>query len=355
MDTPQLEALLAPISPEQPGGRDVGYSTEFDDIRKLRKGDDPTLSQGEWVREIRTPQWPKVRDLCETVLKTRSKDLQAACWYTESLTQLEGFSGLSFGLKVLDGLLARFGNSSSSALFPADLEEQIAKLEWLNAEMPMVIQSIPMTSPKVGGYSQIKWEESRLVENLGARDPKVKDAAIAEGKLSGEAWDKAASASGQAFYLKLFEQIRDARGCFDSFERRVDQSYAKESPSLGDLRDALEGCADLASQMLKRFGIDPRVEASSAAAPTLNLDAPVPPIFAPMPSGPIPSRSEAIRRLREVAKYFRDHEPHSPVGPLVERAARWGEMPLSQWLTRVIKDENTLNQLRELLDLHPEL
>ena len=355
MDNAQLEALLAPISPEQPGGGDVGYSVEFDDIRKLRKGDDPSLSQGEWVREIRTPQWPKVRELCETILKTRSKDLQAACWYTEALSKLEGFAGVSFGLRVLDGLLARFGDARSPALFPADLEEQIAKLEWLNAELPMVIQSIPMTSLNVGGHSQLRWEESRLVENLGVRDPLAKDQAIAEGKFSGEAWDRAANASGQAFYLKLREQIQDARGCFDRFERRVDQRYAKETPSLGDLRNALEGCADLTSQMLKRFGIDPRGEASSAAAPTLNLEPLAPAMLAPVSSGSIPSRAEAIRGLREVAKYFREHEPHSPVGPLVERAARWGEMPLSQWLTRVIKDENTLKQLRELLDLHPEL
>lgn len=355
MDTSQLEALLAPISPEQSGGTDVGYSTEFDNIRKLRKGDDPSLSQGEWVREIRTPQWPKVRDLCETILKTRSKDLQVACWYTEALSQLEGFPGVSFGLQVLDGLLARFCGASPVALFPADLEEQIAKLEWLNAGMPMMIHSIPMTSPKVGGYSQLKWEESRLVENLGVRDPKTKEEAISEGKLSGDAWDKAASASGQAFYLRLFEQIQDARSCFETFERRVDQRFAQESPNLGDLRDAFEECADLASQMLKRFGIDPRVEISAAAAPTLNLDATPQLVSASVPAGPIPSRAEAICRLREVAKYFRDYEPHSPVGPLVERAARWGEMPLSQWLTRVIKDENTLNQLRDLLDLHPEL
>ena len=46
----------------------------------------------------------------------------------------------------------------------------------------MVINGIPMTSPKVGVYSRLKWEESRLVENLGLKDPRAKEAAIAEGK-----------------------------------------------------------------------------------------------------------------------------------------------------------------------------
>jgi len=74
----------------------------------------------------------------------------------------------------------------------------------------------------------------------------------------------------------------------------------------------------------------------------------------PQSSDAIRSSTDAIRRLREIAIYFRTHEPHSPVGPLAERAARWGEMPLDEWLTRVIRDETTLSHLRELLDLRPE-
>ena len=44
------------------------------------------------------------------------------------------------------------------------------------------------------------------------------------------------------------------------------------------------------------------------------------------------TRDEAIRQLREVARFFRATEPHSPVAYLAEKAARWGEMPLHEWL-----------------------
>jgi type VI secretion system protein ImpA len=351
-----LEALLAPISPDLPKGADTAYSQEWDDIRRLREGDDP-YPQGEWVREIQTPQWPKVRDLCESLLKTKSKDLQVSCWYAESMIHLEGFPGLTFGLKVLDGLLSRYWEAGPSSMFPEDVEERIGRFDWLNAKLPMVIRSVPMTSPKVGGYSHVKWEESRLVENNGARDAKAKEQDIAEGKLSGEAWDKAASASGQGFYIRLYEQVQGARQTFEELERRIDQRFSQDAPNLNGVREALKACHELANQMLKRFGVDPQIEAAAAAAaPTINLDHPVA-VAAPAaaPSGPIASRADAIRKLREVAKYFRDHEPHSPVGPLAERAARWGEMPLEQWLSKVIKDDSTLNQLRDLLDLQPEM
>ena len=70
----------------------------------------------------------------------------------------------------------------------------------------------------------------------------------------------------------------------------------------------------------------------------------------PQFSGPIRSRDEAVNQLREIARFFRDTEPHSPVALLADRAARWAEMPLEQWLSTVIKDDVTLGQLRELLD-----
>lgn len=357
MTPAHLETLLSPIAADRPTGTDESFSPECDEIRKLRKGDDPSLSQGEWVREIRPPQWPKVRDLCESILRTKSKDLQVACWYTEAIVYMEGFPGLAFGLKLLDGLLARYGDAE---LFPQDPEERIAKLEWFNAQMPLVIKNIPMSSPKAGGYSFLKWEESRLVENQGMRDPKAKESAIADGKLSGEGWDKSATASGQAFYLRLFEQIQAGRKAFEEIEARTENLFQQDAPSLEGAREALNNCHELANQMLRRFGLDPSLEVAVAAAPTLNLDAQAmaptqPSSTATAYQGPIGSRTEAIRRLREVAKYFRDHEPHSPVGPLAERAARWGEMPLEQWLSRVIKDEGTLGQLRDLLDLQPEL
>jgi len=339
----------------------MAHAQEFDEIRKLRKGDDPLLAQGDWVCEIRTPQWARVRELCEDLLATQSKDLQVACWYTEAMTHLEGFQGLDQGLQVLEGLLTHCWSEDACTLFPTDPDERIARFEWLNAQLPTVINSAPMTAPGNGGYSRMEWEESRAVENLGLRDPRAREEALAEGKLSGEAWDKAASASGHPFYSTLAQQLGGLQARFQSLERLIEQRFSPDPPDLGAIRKALDGCCELAAQSLKRFApTNPREESVAAAALTVNLDAP-PPIPSPRLSEPIQgmtasvsSRTEAIHQLHLVAKYFRTHEPHSPVALLVERAARWGEMSLEHWLSQVIKDQNTLGQLHELLDLRGE-
>jgi predicted component of type VI protein secretion system len=62
-------------------------------------------------------------------------------------------------------------------------------------------------------------------------------------------------------------------------------------------------------------------------------------------------RADALCRLAAVAEFFRRTEPHSPVAYLVQRAVRWGEMPLEEWLREVIHDESVLGQLRETLGL----
>ena len=68
-------------------------------------------------------------------------------------------------------------------------------------------------------------------------------------------------------------------------------------------------------------------------------------------SGPIATRDDALRRLIEVAQFFRRTEPHSPVAHLCEKAAEWAQMPFDQWLGTVIKDEGSLNHVRELLGI----
>ena len=71
-------------------------------------------------------------------------------------------------------------------------------------------------------------------------------------------------------------------------------------------------------------------------------------------AGPIRSRAQAIGQLQEIAAFFRRTEPHSPVAYLAEKAAKWGTMPLHEWLRTVVKDDSALLRMEELLGVEPE-
>ncbi|GLQ32889.1 ImpA family type VI secretion system protein [Litoribrevibacter albus] len=59
-------------------------------------------------------------------------------------------------------------------------------------------------------------------------------------------------------------------------------------------------------------------------------------------NGEIISRDHAFNELRKVADYFLKTEPHSPVYMLIERAIRWGYMPLPALLQELVGDNDAV-------------
>ena len=343
MASPLSDSFWTPITADRPGGPDLALAPELDELRAARKGDDPGLAQGDWVRELHPPQWPRVRELCETILATRSKDLQVACWYAEALARLEGFPGLARGLATVDGILDRFWDSCHPALEGPSAEARIGRLEWADRNLALAARMIPLTAVEAGGHTWLQWEEARAVDNLGLRNPQARDAAVREGKLSGEAIQKAVLGSGAAFYAVLQDGIGAARSACRGLQATLERRLGAENPGLEILAEALAACAEFTGQARQRF-FPP---APGAPAPA---QAPPPPA-----SGPLRSRAEAILTLRATATFLQATEPHSPVALLVARAARWAELSFDAWLAEVIKDPQTLAQLRELLNLEQEI
>jgi type VI secretion system protein ImpA len=340
----------------------------LDEIKEARRSDDPTLAQGDWVRDLKTANWNAVISICENLLQKRTKDLQIIAFYAEASARKNGFSGLATGLQVLEGSLDRFWES----LFPTledGPEERISRLEWLDATVGDAVRDLPMLPASAGGHSWSKWQESREVENLGLKNPELKAEAIQAGKLSGEAFDKAVKQAGSSWFKQIHPEILAAQQACTAIIARLDQCLGADAPSMERLKAAIEGCDALARNLRGKFealppqGADPAPaapaprakEAAAATAAPQPFPQQGPPASPyPDPEAALRARVQAIDQLRQVATYFRTYEPHSPVAPLVERAARWGEMNLESWLTEVVPDETVLTTLKTLLDFREE-
>jgi type VI secretion system protein ImpA len=132
----------------------------------------------------------------------------------------------------------------------------------------------------------------------------------------------------------------------------MDERFGRQTPGMGLLKQSLDQVRSLIDKVVKEKRllepdpVDSETVAVSgngtyAAGPSSDGTA--------SPAGPIRTRQDAINRLKEVAAYFRQTEPHSPVSYLVERAVKWSQMPLESWLASVIKDSTVLDSLRETL------
>jgi type VI secretion system protein ImpA len=135
-------------------------------------------------------------------------------------------------------------------------------------------------------------------------------------------------------------------------DRAMDERFGRQTPGLGDLKKTLDAIRSLIGNIVKEKRVSEPYshELTEAAAEGTNGNGNVAANGA-SPTGSIRARVDALTRLGEVADYFRINEPHSPVAYLVQRAIKWGQMPLELWLEDVIKDGGVLGQLRDTLGL----
>jgi len=350
-----LETLLSPISADHPEGEDLSYSELFQKINEARRADDPALAQGDWAAPLKVADWSKVRQLCEEGLCDDSKDLQLAAWYTEAITHLEGFPGAASGLRLIGELMRRFRET----LYPNDPDERIGKFTWLSTQLGITLRQVPLTMPQHGGYDWFRWEETRTIANLQRLGGNAYDKAIKDGKLPVGSFEKSARESGADWYRILLEDLVETGVALEELDSVTEECFGEEAPSFAEIREALSACQDVARRLYELCGGLPNQLATNVQP---GLDSPSDEQASTVPlsgstasaMGPVKSRADAIHQLREIAQYFRMHEPHNPVALLAERAAKWAEMPLEHWLKTVIKDAPTLAQLRELLDFRPD-
>jgi type VI secretion system protein ImpA len=101
--TVDIDAILKPISGDKPCGVDPRDGVSFELLKEARREED-AASQGDWKREVKVADWPKVIQIATKVLSTEGKDLQVVAWLAEGLVKKHASAGLRDGLKVLRGV-----------------------------------------------------------------------------------------------------------------------------------------------------------------------------------------------------------------------------------------------------------
>jgi|ERR1051326_129678 type VI secretion system protein ImpA len=353
-----VDALLTPIPGDNPAGENLQYSGIYDEIREARRADD-NLTKGDWEHEPKLSEWPKVVELSTTALANQAKDLQVGAWLVEAVVQLYGFAGLRDGLKLMRGLQEQFWDRLYPEIEDGDLDGRANALAAMDARLEIPLKSVPITKSGTGvDYSYIQWEEStkfEIPENLDnlesdayTRFVALKAEAEAANKTTGDVWRKAKDATRRAFYEDTFKLLNECWAEFQALDKVMDEKFAQQTPGLGTLKKTLEAIRAQIEKLVKEKRIlepDPILDAE-AGVTNAEGDG-----QAASTGGELRGRAEALRQLAEVAQYFQRTEPHSPVAYLVQRAIKWGHMPLEVWLEDVIKDGATLGHLKETLGI----
>lgn len=340
------EALLQPISEDQPEGESLRYEGTWDRIQEARRQDDPHLPQGVWKTPRKQADWSAAAELCVEALSTRSKDLRIAAWLTEAWTTLFGVQGTTQGLRVVQGLCERFW----ARLYPAledDAEARVAPIAWLDDHIDVILRTRPITTARADGkpgFTLSDWNEALKLTALSPKDRKALRVGTPEGPPTRADILALASRTSPEELATLRASTDQALETLQALEGLFRERLGSEARGLGRLRRALQELREF----VRLVGGD--AEPAAQGEPEAEAEeTPAAPAAATPSAGPIRSRAEAYRRLAEAADFLLRTEPHSPTPYLVRRAIAWGDMSLVELLDELVQHKDTMKDIRELL------
>ena len=366
-----IEPIRTPISEDAPSGVNVKPLGVYDDIKALRVTEDAMGPAGSLrAGEFKTANWPKVITMCTKELGTRTKDLQLVVWLAEALGKVHGFKGIVEGLEVLQVLHDGFWATYYPLLDPEEsgLDIRAGLLTVADKLLVQALDNCLMTT-KVEGEDHRYWEWNQvqiLATNAGRASGDDKETLMAEASTKRDALEKAVAKTTWEFYNTILESIIGCEALLSPLRDTIDKLFREDpgyydmeevgAPGFSDFRKALTECKIKVEGILHEKPV-PAGRVVAGAEPEITGDVSGDPsspqqTYAPgsMSADPM-NRADALNRLSTIAAFFQRTEPHSPVAYLVNRAVKWGEMPLENWLEEVIGDMGVVNTIRSTLGL----
>ncbi|MEW5712141.1 type VI secretion system protein TssA [Pseudomonas sp. SB113] len=115
-----LELARLPCLQTNFAGSDMRYSSEYESLEF-------ELGKVQSIHGAGQPDWQRLLEISECLLREQSKDLRVAVWLTWALYQRESFAGLLAGL----GLLRHLCEHHWSVVYPEKLRTRGAAFGWL--------------------------------------------------------------------------------------------------------------------------------------------------------------------------------------------------------------------------------
>jgi type VI secretion system protein ImpA len=285
-------ALLAPVAGATPCGPDLRGTLELAELERMARGK-PAQHVGEnLVVPAEEPAWPAVIERAQALLG-RSKDLRVAVLLTRGLAASQGWSGLAAGLATVRGLLEGFWDGVHPQLDEEDGGDPTLRLNSLgelagDEALAAFRQLILVSAPRAGRFSLRQ---------------RTTDAALFAAALA-EAPAETVRATVAA--------VDEARAAVVGIEAVLGEQLGLPAVVLGKLDGLLaEAAAALA----------PAVTTAATPAPA-SVAALVAPGVVALPAGPVNSRADVVSALEAICRFYRTHEPSSPIPLLLERARR---------------------------------
>ncbi len=341
---PLRDDLLNPIAGENPSGVSLRYDRVSDQIKEARTEGDASI-----LGNLATPKkadYKLVIKLAGEALATKSKDLQFAAWLTEAHVKLEGIGMIEPCLKLILDLQQQFWDTLYPEIEDGDAGMRAVPVEWAANRVADILREAPITKEGLNFY---QYRESRTVgyeadAESSSSKREARELAIADGKVTGEDFDKSFAATPKTWYAAMEEAMRASKETLDALQIFCEEKYADDGPGFGKLHTALDEVGQVVTGLLNEkrktepdepepeeaeeapAEAEPEAAAAADAETAAELAAPVRKKAAGALSAEPVDREDAIARIQACAKFLQNENPASPVAYLVQASLRLGEM-----------------------------
>ncbi|HEY5602455.1 MAG TPA: type VI secretion system protein TssA [Gammaproteobacteria bacterium] len=354
-----LDSLLQPISEENPAGvdlrADIAPTSTYNVLKDARNNARAAERKNVFDSSDNTAinYWKTINEIAPAVSSSKTKDLEITSWYIEALTRIHGFDGLLFGFRMLKGLITNYWDYLYPTPDEEGVETKVAPITGLNgmgAEGVLIapIRNIPLTHCSSGDDFSL-WQYKQAVDIHKIPDERLKAERINAAGFGMENIQRAVAQTADAEVIKLKTAIAECLQEYRDISRLLDERCGDASPPASNIINVLEDCAGAVNHLYKDRNLNiatPAAADESGAATGTSTGGSTSPVS--RVGSPIKSREDAFQQILEISAYFRRTEPHSPVSYVLEKAVKWGRMPLHQLIPELIADGGALEQYRSL-------
>lgn len=362
-----IDTLIAPIEGSHHGvGEDLIFDPRMDAIVAARQEDDPLLAQGNWVTELKIADWDFVKEQCADLLSRTSKDMKLALWYVDALSHTDHLAGISHGLSVLQALNDDYWLTMYP---PLDGEEdsmdiRAGLLSWFVKALTDDLKQLSLSDTKVGNYNYNYYLTARDHDKQRQQNPDSET----PNQLVLSDYNHAIKHSSASWQQALMTNLNTVIEQWQTLTDQLNDLMGMDAPVFAPVTDLLAALSQHLRSLLPDsvMNADGTGEAHTAdimadkngalvsggqAANTTNATLTS---FNPSNRDHQSNRQQALKLLGQIQDYFAANEPHSPVTFLLGRAIDWADMPLDQWLAHIIKNEDQLAMLSDMIGIQPK-
>lgn len=312
--TMNIDALLAPVSSDNPCGDNLEYHADYQAMEQASTGK-AEQQFGETIIPAESADWNKVEKLAIDLL-SRSKDLRVMLALTHAWTELKGLPGYAQGLKLIEQALLLYWEP----LWP--------RLEEYGEQDPFYrINAVALLGDKSALSSAVRqsWLLRYASDGITLRDA----AALCDGSKTEVAdypgglprlTDELARGEqpGIEAVLQISERLQTIT------ETLTEQLGEAAVPELSQLRRQIamiaERCQATDLSTLQPAAVTEPPPEPSVAAPAAAVRT------ADWRSVQLSSRADAQLMLEKVKHYFAQHEPSHPAPLMIDRVQRLIEL-----------------------------